>query len=158
MIDASDGVASEFALSPKTPSLASGQSYAFDPSVAIFWGQAGAHPTMDNLTITYNCFLVVSDAWQSALQAAANAAAMIGGMAGQYGWAFGLASAAASTAAAALQATSGDMQRLNVQQTIGRSDLLDLAGGRTWTIEAQRSGSDLVLTVESWGCAAGRPR
>jgi hypothetical protein len=80
---------------------------------------------------------------------------------GPYGWAFGTASAAAAAAAAAVTATNGDDHLFNAQQTIAKSELLDLTNGRTWSID-EGGGSDWTLNawnwqiaIESWGCAAG---
>jgi hypothetical protein len=67
-----NGVSSEAALTGKTKDLGSGETFSFDPTSSVFWGQTGLHPTSDNLTITYNCFLVVDDSgWAAALNALA---------------------------------------------------------------------------------------
>jgi hypothetical protein len=172
IISSTDGVWSDAALTGRTKDLGSGESYAFDPTSSIFWGGTGGgdggggagtttfHTTSDNLTITYNCFLVVDNAaWTAALNALAGAAQSAGGIAGPYGWAFGAGSAAAAAAAAAVNAASGDDLKLNGQQTIAKSELLDLTNGRTWHV---RQGGGNILTkwdweleIESWGCAAG---
>jgi hypothetical protein len=160
IISSTDGVSSEAALTGKTKSLGSGESYAFDPTSSVFWGQNGLHSTNENLTITYNCFLVVDNStWAAALNALAGAAQQAGGVAGPYGWAFGAGAAAASAAAAAVNAASGDDLKLNGQQTIAKSELLDLTNGRTWNVR-QSGGNiftawDWELQIESWGCAAG---
>jgi hypothetical protein len=170
IISSTDGVWSDAALTGRTKDLGSGESYAFDPTSSIFWGGTGVgdggtgatafHATSDNLTITYNCFLVVDNsAWTAALNALAGAAQGAGGIAGPYGWAFGAGSAAAAAAAAAVNAASGDDLKLNGQQTIAKSELLDLTNGRTWHV--RQSGGDILtkwdweLEIESWGCAAG---
>jgi hypothetical protein len=158
IVSSTDGVSSEAALTGKTKALSSGESYAFDPTSSVFWGQTGLHETSNDLTITYNCFLVVDDAaWAAALSALAGAAQQAGGIAGPYGWAFGAGAAAASAAAAAVNAASGDDLMLNGQQTIAKSELLDLTNGRTWKV--RESGGNFLspwdweLDIESWGCA-----
>jgi hypothetical protein len=162
VISSSDGVNSEAALTTKTKSLGSGESFSFDPTSSVFWGQNSLHPTTDNLTVTYNCFKVVDNSgWAAALGALSGAAQAAGGIAGPYGWAFGAGSAAAAAAAAAVNAASGDDLQLNAQQTISKTELLDLTNGRTWTI--RKSGGskwtfsdwDWELTIESYGCADG---
>jgi hypothetical protein len=160
IVSSSDGVSSEAALTGKTKDLGSGESYSFDPTSSVFWGQTGLHMTSDNLTITYNCFLVVNNSgWAAALSALAGAAQSAGGVAGPYGWAFGVGSVAAAAAAAAVNAASGDDLKLNGQQTISKSELLDLTNGRVWNV--RESGGDIFskwdweLQIESWGCAAG---
>jgi hypothetical protein len=158
IVSSTDGVSSEAAITGKTKDLGSGETFSFDPTSSVFWGQTGPHPTSDNLTITYNCFLVVDDsAWAAALNALASAAADAGGIAGPYGWAFGAGSAAASAAAAAANAASGDDLTLNAQQTIAKSELLDLTNGRVWNVR-EGGGNiftawDWELQIESWGCA-----
>jgi hypothetical protein len=160
IVSSTDGVSSEAALTGKTKSLGSGESFAFDPTSSVFWGQTALHPTNENLTITYNCFLVVDNStWAAALNALAGAAQQAGGVAGPYGWAFGAGAAAASAAAAAVNAANGDDLKLNGQQTIAKSELLDLTNGRTWNVR-KTGGSlftawDWELQIESWGCAAG---
>jgi hypothetical protein len=164
MVEATDGATSEVATTSVTGDLSSGQTFYFDPGTSIFWGQNGLHTTTNNLTITYNCFLVTNDAtWTAALNALGQAAQQAGGIAGPYGWAFGAGAAAAKAAAAALQANNGNSLTLNAQQTIPKSELLDLTNGRVWTI--RETGGTCVLgigdcwewqiDVESWGCAKG---
>jgi hypothetical protein len=172
IISSTDGVASDAALTQKTKDLGDGESYSFDPTSSIFWGGTGGEDgggsetafatTSNNLTITYNCFLVVDNSgWTAALSALSGAAQQAGGVAGPYGWVFGAGSAAASAAAAAVNAASGDDLKLNAQQTIPKSELLDLTNGRVWNVR-QSGGSELLfdawdweLQIESWGCAAG---
>ena len=67
VMSATDGASSEVALTTKTKSLGDGESHYFDPQVAVFWGQTALRPTTNNLTLTYNCLKVGSDAWQKAL-------------------------------------------------------------------------------------------
>jgi len=162
IVSATDGAKSEVALTTKTKSLGDNDAHYFDPTVAVFWGQKDLSKTTDNLTITYDCFKVGSDAWAKALQALSDAAMKAGGIAGPYGWAFGAGSAAAAAAAAAAASASGDEHRFNAQQTIDRKTLLDLTNGRTWDVR-QTGGCgvfcsfDWTVTVESWGCAPWHP-
>jgi len=158
IITASDGTNSEVAITTKTKDLKDGETNYFDPTVGVFWGQKALVKTSTNLTITYDCWHVGSDAWSKALSALSSGAMMAGGIAGPYGWAFGAAGAAAAAAASAAASTSGDDHLFNMQQTIDRKTLIDLTNGRTWDIH--ESGScgtfctfDWTLTVESWGCA-----
>lgn len=160
IIDATDGVTSEAAITAKTADLGSGATNYFDLQSSLFWGQTALHTTTDNLTITYNCLRVVDNAvWTAALQALGSAAQQAGGTAGLCGWAFGAAAAGAQAAAAALQAASGDDLVFNAQQTIDRSELLDLTNGRVWAL--RKSGGswpydwDWEIDVESWGCSNG---
>jgi hypothetical protein len=174
MVEATDGSTSEVATTSETGDLSDGQTFYFDPGTSVFWGQNALHTTTNNLTITYNCFLVVDNsAWAATLTALGSAAKSAGGIAGPYGWVFGAGSAAAAAAAAALQANSGNDLMLNAQQTIAKTELLDLTNGRVWTIRktggscslggscgscdlgANGSCWDWQIDVESWGCAAG---
>ena len=162
LVTASDGVREEVVLSQKTKALSDGDTSYFDPTLTTFWGGAGLQTTTNNLTLTYGCYEIGSDAWSSALGALSGAAGMANS--GPYGWAFGIASAGAAAAAAAAKATEGDTQRLNDQQTIDRAQLLDLTNGRSWQVRQTGScGSlgpintctyDWTLTLETWGCAA----
>ncbi|MEO8876792.1 MAG: hypothetical protein ABI461_14460 [Polyangiaceae bacterium] len=162
IVSATDGLTAEVALTGKTGDLGDGETSSFDPGSAVFWGQgAGLHTTTNNLTITYDCFKVVDNtAWASALGALSKAANDSGAtIGGPYGWAFGAASAASAAAAAAVTATNGDDHLFNAQQTIDKSELLDLTNGRTWSLEKSGGGLfskwDWKIGIESWGCAAG---
>jgi hypothetical protein len=162
IVDANDGATSEVAITPQSKALSDGETFYFDPATSMFWGQTGLHTTTNNLTITYNCFLVVDNsAWSSALQALGQASQQAGGIAGPYGWAFGVASAGAQAAAAAINATNGAKLKLNAQQTIDKSELLDLTNGRVWSIRKSGGGWldgwNWQIDVESWGCALGAP-
>jgi hypothetical protein len=167
MVRADDGDKGELALTPKTSVLQDGQSYQFAPSEGIFWGQDGLKKTPDNLTVTYDCWKVASDGAAAVLGAIAKAAHDAGSIAGPWGWAFGIGEVAAAAAAAIAQANSYDKHLLNAQQTISKTELLDLTNGRTWEIQKAGYGAapakgywDWTLTVESWGCAelAGSPQ
>jgi hypothetical protein len=161
IISASDGGHSEVAITTKTKSLNDGETSFFDPSVGVTWGQKALQKTSDNLTLTYDCFKVGSDAWAQALMALGNSAQQAGGIAGPYGWAFGIGAAAAAAAAAAAQAASGDDHRFNMQQTIDRKTLIDLTNGRTWSVRASGGCGlfcswDWTIALESWGCASAK--
>lgn len=162
IIDATDGSSSEVAITTKTKDLGGGETNYFDPAVSMFWGQKQLHTTTNNLTVTYNCFVVKSDAWSKVFGAMGDAANKAGGIAGPYGWAFGIGEVAAGAAAAGIQAASGDQLLLNAQQTIDKSELLDLTNGRTWSIRKSGGGLldkwDWQIDVESWGCADGVER
>ena len=158
VVNASDGATSEVAITQKTKSLGNGETNFFDPSVGLYWGQKDLRPTTNNLTITYNCFVVKTDAYSKVVKAAGDAAIAAGGVAGPYGWAFGLGGVAANVASAALGAAAGDELRLNAQQVVDKSELLDLTNGRRWTV--RKGGGcgllcmwDWEVRVQSWGCA-----
>jgi hypothetical protein len=160
LVTASDGLREEVVLSQKTKQLNDGDTNYFDPTLTTFWGGKELQSTSNNLTLTYGCYEVGSDAWSSALNALSGAAGSASSS-GPYGWAFGIASAGAAAAAAAAKATEGDTQRLSDQQTIDHAQLLDLTNGRTWQIRQKGScGSlglcqyDWTLILETWGCAA----
>ncbi len=161
VVNASDGATSEVTITTKTSDMKDGDTYYFDPTVGVFWGQKELHPSPNNITVTYNCFKVNSDSWSKVLKAAGDAAAQAGGYAGPYGWAFGLGAVGADVAAAAVQATSGDDLILNSQQVIDKKTLLDLTNDRSWLIRKSHDGGflgyswDWELDVESWGCADG---
>ena len=165
IVSATDGVTAEVALTGKTGDLNDGETNSFDPGSAVFWGQGSSlHTTTNNLTITYDCFKVVDNsAWASALSALSSAANTSGAViGGPYGWAFGAASDASAAASAAVTATNGDDHLFNAQQTIDKSELLDLTNGRTWNIDKNGSTGifssfDWTIGIESWGCAAGTP-
>lgn len=161
VVNASDGISSEVALTVKTKALEDGETYYFDPAIGTLWGQKSLQKTTNNLTLTYNCFRVKSDSWSKVLSAASDAATDVSGVAGAYGWAFGLGAVGAEVAAAAISASSGDELVFNAQQTIARDKLLDLTNARSWKIRKAHDGGflgwdwDWELTVESWGCADG---
>lgn len=168
IVQASDGVQSGVAITNKTGGLNDGQSYFFDPSVGVFWGQKDLALSNNNITVTYNCVQVKKDAWGGVLMAAGMAAGQAGSFAGPYGWAFGLGDIGLQAAGAALAATAGDNNLFNAQQVIDKNELLDLTNGKSWTVEAGGGkcggfagigthACDYTLTVESWGCADGKP-
>ncbi|HSO34708.1 MAG TPA: hypothetical protein VLT33_19370 [Labilithrix sp.] len=158
VVSATDGATSEAAVTAKTKSLGDNETNFFDATTALYWGQKDLHRTTNNLTVTFNCFIVKSDAWAKVLGAMGNTAKDLGGTPTPYGWAFGIGGIAANAAAAAVAAGAGDDLRFNAQQTIDRSELLDLTNGRAWTLR-QGGGCGLFcqwdweIRVESWGCA-----
>lgn len=158
VVSATDGATSEAAITQKTKSLGDGETNYFDATTGLYWGQKDLHRTTNNLTVTFNCFLVKSDAWAKVLKAMGDTATQLGGTPTPYGWAFGLGGIAANAASAGIQAGAGDDLRFNAQQTIDRKDLLDLTNGRTWSI--RKGGGcglfcdwDWEVFVQSWGCA-----
>lgn len=158
VVSATDGSTSEAAVTAKTKSLKDGETNFFDATTSLYWGQKELHRTSNNLTVTFNCFVVKSDAWANVLGAMGDTAKDLGGTPTPYGWAFGLGGVAANAAAAAVTAGAGDDLRFNAQQTIDRKELLDLTNGRTWTL--RKGGGcgllcqwDWEIQVQSWGCA-----
>jgi hypothetical protein len=162
IVNASDGVTSEVAMTTKTRKLGDDDTHSFEPTVGSFWGGKVLHPTVNNLTITYNCFEVKGDDWAKVLKAVGDAAGGASSSAGAYGWVFGLGSVAANAAAAGVAAAAGDGLKFNAQQTIDRQQLLALTNGRYWKVRQAGGGVfskfDWTLTIESWGCAEGVPR
>ena len=161
VVSATDGVTSEAAVTQKTKSLGDNETNYFDPSTAIYWGQGGLHKTSNNLTVTFNCFVVKDDKWAQVVKAMGDTATQLGGTPTPYGWAFGLGGIAANAAAAGIQAGAGDELRFNAQQVLDKSQLLDLTNGETWSF--RRKGDcglfcnwDWEIRVQSWGCADGR--
>ncbi len=160
IVHATDGTTSAVAITPKTKDLDDKETFFFSPGVGMFWGNKELQRTTNNLTITYNCFHVKSDAWSKVLSTLGDSANKNGGVAGDYGWAFAAGGASADVAAAAVQAASGDDLKLNAQQVISKADLLDLTNGRKWTLQ-QEGGTHWYslyhwnwrVTVEAWGCA-----
>lgn len=163
VIQATDGVKSEVAMTPLMTNLGDGDVVPFQPTVSMFWGQKALQTTTQNLTITYQCLEATDNtSYQKALNAASDAAAKAGGAAGPWGWAFGLGSVAAAVAAAAIPA-GGDTLYLNVQQTIDASALLELTNGKIWKIQQNGTTNafgtrwNWTLDIESWGCADALP-
>jgi hypothetical protein len=158
VVSATDGAASEAAITAKTKKLADEETNYFDASTAIYWGQKDLHRTTNNLTVTFNCFKVTKDSWSKALKAMGDTSAQLGGTPTPFGWAFGLGGVAANAAAAAVQAGEGDDLRFNAQQVIDKKELTDLTNGRYWSL--RKSGDcgvfcdwDWEIFVQSWGCA-----
>lgn len=165
VVSATDGATSEAAVTAKTKNLKDNETNYFDASTALYWGQKDLHRTTNNLTVTFNCFVVKGDSWAKVLGAMGDTAKDLGGTPTPYGWAFGLGGMAANAAAAAVTAAAGDELRFNAQQTIDKNQLLDLTNGRTWTL--RKGGScgvlcqwDWEVKVQSWGCAdaADKPK
>lgn len=161
VVSATDGATSEAALTGKTKKLAKEETHFFDPATALYWGQKELHPTTNNLTVTFNCFVVKGDSWAKVLKAMGDTSTKLGGTQTPYGWAFGLGGVAANAAAAAVQAGAGDELRFNAQQVIDKKTLLDLTNGRYWSI--RKTGDcgvfcdwDWEVFVQSWGCADAR--
>jgi hypothetical protein len=165
VIDASDGMTSEVMITPLQTGVGDdAPPLVFPPGASTFWGQGAPRQTLNNLTITYQCFRAVSNQSYKdvfdAIQEGANAA---GGVAGPWGWAFGVAGVAGGLISAAIP-EGQDETRISVQQTIDKSMLLELTNGRLWTIrgtgDAPGIGGlwDWNLQVESWGCSDARTR
>jgi hypothetical protein len=164
VLNASDGVHSEVMITPLQLGVGDGAPpLIFPPEAATFWGQGKAWQTLNNLTITYQCFLSKSnDGYKKVFDAIQNGATQAGGIAGPWGWAFGVGGVAAGLISAAIPEAK-DESRINVQQTIDASMLLDLTNGRRWTIrgtgDAPGIGGywDWNVEVEAWGCSDARP-
>jgi hypothetical protein len=164
IVHASDGATSEVAITPLQKGLKDANpALIFDPGVALFWGQKELRTTINNLTITYKCFRNEDlTAYTKVAGTIKEQAIKAGGVAGEWGWAFGLGGIAAGIVEAALASSGGDTLRLNVQQTIDASALLDLTNGRIWKIRQTGEGGglngkwDWTMEVEAWGCADAR--
>jgi hypothetical protein len=163
IVSASDGAHSEVMITPLQRNVGDDNPpLIFQPEASLFWGQGKPWQTLNNLTVTYQCFRAVSNESYTkvfdALQSGANSA---GGIAGPWGWAFGVGSMAAGLISAAVP-EGNDELRVNVQQTIDDSMLLDLTNGRRWQIrgtgDAPGVGGlwDWRLEVETWGCSDAR--
>jgi hypothetical protein len=158
VVSATDGASSEAAVTAKTKSLGDNEANYFDATTGLYWGQKDLHATSNNLTVTFNCFVVKGDSWAKVLKAVGDTATGLGGTPTPYGWAFGLGGVAANAAAAGVAAGAGDELRFNAQQTIDKKELLDLTNGRSWSL--RKSGGcgafcnwDWEIFVQSWGCA-----
>jgi hypothetical protein len=170
IISSSDGASSEVAFTQKTGDISEGSTQYFAPETATVWGQMGLKKSTNNITVTFNCWTVKSDAAANVLNAISDAAKAAGGIPGiggpAYGWAFGLGSVAASAAAAgASAANANDAPRFDQQQTIPASALLDLANGRTWEVRWATKDQcwfhncfDWTMTLQAWGCADAAPQ
>jgi hypothetical protein len=160
-ITAEDGMHSELLLTP--PHDVAGNQTRTDINLplssGIFWGQSDLYRSIDNITITYACYITSNGAAAaSALNDIAMRAAMVSASAAGYGWVFGTVAVVATVLGSSL-ATLSDTQIMDVQQTISANALLAMTNGRTWVVR-QRVGNlslsgaaDLQVTLESWGCA-----
>ncbi|HVJ91961.1 MAG TPA: hypothetical protein VM580_19305 [Labilithrix sp.] len=172
IVEANDGLSSEASVTMKTSNLKDGDEFPFPVGQGILWGQRMPECTSNNLTLTYYCFKVVDNsAWSAALEAMGDVATTIGGSPGaglgSYGWAFGLGAAAANATAAGIAAAQKDENRIQFQQTIPVSSLLDLTNGRQWSIRTKvKDGCGLIfcdrdydweIKLEAWGCADRLP-
>jgi hypothetical protein len=178
MVQADDGQSSALMVSPDYTNISDNNPpLILSPAQGTFWGESagtdggpiGVKLSQFNITVTYQCFMVLQPgALQAALGAIANFAGAAASIPGNpYGWAFGIGGAAAAAAAAATAIGNGAVQLFSVQQIIDSGALLKLTNGYTWTIEQTGStqaqgdcgffGScdwDWQLDVEAWGCAA----
>ncbi len=165
IVSASDGAHSEVAITPLQYDVGDAHPpLIFPPEASLFWGQGKSWQTLDNLTITYQCFSAVSyESYTKVFDALQTGAKLAGGIAGPWGWAFGVGSVAAGLVSAGIP-KGQDASRINVQQTIDRSMLLELTNGRRWQVRGQGQADllggywDWSLEVESWGCSGARPR
>jgi hypothetical protein len=163
VIDASDGAHSEVMITPLQTGVGDdAPPLVFPPEAATFWGQGKPWQTLNNLTITYQCFRSVNNqSYKDVFDAIQDGATQAGGVAGQWGWAFGVGGVAAGLISAAIP-QGQDQVRIKVQQTIDKSMLLELTNGRLWKIrgtgQAELIGGhwDWSLEVEAWGCSEAR--
>lgn len=163
IVSASDGAHSEVMITPLQHDVGDDAApLLFQPEASLFWGQGKPWQTLNNLTITYQCFRAVSnESYTKVFDAIQNGATSAGGIAGPWGWAFGVGSVAAGLISAAIP-KGQDQSRINVQQTIDGSMLLELTNGRRWQIrgtgDAPGLGGywDWSMEVESWGCSDAR--
>ncbi len=163
VISASDGAHSEVMITPLQNNVGDDSPpLIFQPEASLFWGQGKPWQTLNNLTITYQCFRAVSnESYTKVFDAIQGGATSAGGIAGPWGWAFGVGSVAAGLISAAIP-KGQDQSRINVQQTIDGSMLLDLTNGRRWKIRGRGDAPglgglwDWSLEVETWGCSRAR--
>jgi hypothetical protein len=149
---------SEIRVTPQTPPLDEGESFAFSIEAGVMWGQLGPTTPGGNMLITYDCFESDSDTgYQDLISAIGGAAGQIGGaIGGEYGWVFTTVGAVAGVISSAMS-LDGDDHLFNATQTIPLEMQLDLTNGRYWSV--RRSGThflsdwDWELRVEAWGCA-----
>lgn len=149
---------SEVRVTPQTPNLDEGDSFAFAIEAGVMWGQLGPTTPGGNMLITYDCFEAdTNDGYQSLIDSIGSAAGDIGGVVGgQYGWVFTVVGALAPVVSGAL-ALDGDDHLFNATQTIPLDKQLDMTNGRFWGV--RKSGThnlsdwDWELRVEAWGCA-----
>ena len=155
IITGEDGTHSEILLTQRSEVGGDGSDVVGSLTDSVFWGQSDLFLSMSNLTITYKCYLGSNAAtYEQIFGDVSDAAADNADAAGEYGWVFGAASLASQIIGSAL-ASGTDDEILNVQQIIDQSALLDLTNGRSWTVR-QDKGDELVLDIESWGCAEAR--
>lgn len=148
----------EVRVTPQTPNLDEGDSFAFSIESGVMWGQLGPTTPGGNILVTYDCFEAdTNDGYQSLIDSIGAAAGDIGGVVGgQYGWVFTVVGALAPVVSGALSLDSDD-HLFNATQTIPLDKQLDMTNGRYWGV--RRSGThnlsdwDWELRVEAWGCA-----
>lgn len=165
IINASDGAHEEVMITPLQKDIGDdAPPILFPDTAAMFWGQGMPWQTLNNLTITYQCFRAVSnESYKKVFDAIQNGSQAAGGIAGANGWAFGAVGVVAGLISAAIP-EGNDQTRIMVQQTIDRSMLLELTNGRRWTIRGTGGPTDIFgggvwdwsLEVESWGCSDAR--
>jgi hypothetical protein len=163
-INASDGSHSEVMITPAEVDIGDHHPpIVFPPEASTFWGQGKNWQTLNNLTITYQCFDDKNNgSYKAVFDALQNGANAAGGIAGPWGWAFGVGSTAAGLISAAIPAGHAE-ERMNVQQTIDKSMLLELTNGRVWEIHSTGDAPgiggnwDWTVEVEAWGCSDARP-
>lgn len=163
VLNASDGKHSEVMITPIQYDIGDDHPpIVMPPEAAMFWGQGMAWQTLDNLTVTYQCFLARSnEGYTKVFDAIQDGAIAAGGVAGPWGWAFGAGGIAAGLISSAIPEAM-DETRINVQQTIDASMLLELTNGRRWWIRGQGDAPgiggiwDWNIEVEAWGCSSAR--
>lgn len=158
LIAAEGGEASELRLTPLTPSLDEGTSYAFPLASGVVWGQQDLVAPKGNLALTYNC--IESDdlsVYNGLIEAIGNAADAAGGLEGDSGWIFDTVGIIADLLPAVLS-LDGDDHLFNGAQIIPADMHLALTQGAFWNVrrsyESGFLGSDWdwQLRMEVWGC------
>ncbi len=148
----------EVRVTPQTPNLDEGDSFAFPIEAGIMWGQLGPKTPGGNMLVTYDCFEADSNSgYQDLINSIGAAASDIGGLVGgTYGWVLEAVGALAPVVSGAI-ALDADDHLFNATQTIPLEQQLDMTNGRYWSV--RRSGThylsdwDWELRVEAWGCA-----
>jgi hypothetical protein len=150
----------EVRVTPKTPKLDAGDSHAFPPHAATFWGQLQPVAPKADLELVYDCIESDDSDDYADLIAALRATVMAvsGTVEGQQGWILNSGAKIAPLVVAAL-ALGSDDHLFSAWHALPLGQQLALANGAYWTV--RRSGDHLAsdwdweLTVKAWGCAEG---
>lgn len=158
LISAEGSEASELRLTPLTPELDEGSSYAFPLASGVVWGQQDLVAPKGNLALTYNC--IESDdlsVYNGLFEAIGSAADAAGGIEGDSGWVFDTVGILADLLPAVLS-LDGDDHLFNGAQIVPADMHLSLTQGAFWNVrrsyESGLFGSDWdwQLRMEVWGC------
>jgi len=152
IVSAEDGARSELLVTRRFLVTSRDTTVNLPLSEAVFWGQGNLYRSINNVTLTYECYESKNlETYEGLFGDISDAAEGVADDADGYGWVFGTIAVAGEIISAALGAVEDELW-LSVQQTIDAGALLEMTNGRTWTIRSVDEGGAFGIGRYDFNC------